>query len=48
MMDCHLFLNNDCPAKFINFNMYREHLEKDHDMDLLGIEMLNKKFNSKS
>ena len=47
MMECELFLGNDCKSKFINFNMYRTHLETVHEMDLLGQEMLLKKFNSK-
>ena len=47
MMDCNLFLNNECQSKFINFSMFRDHLETEHEMDLLGIEMLSKKFKTK-
>ena len=47
MMECNLFLENNCDCKFINFGMLRDHLEECHNMDLLGLEHIKRKFNTK-
>ena len=46
-LECKVFLENQCESKFINFNMFRDHIERDHNVDIIGQTVLKTRFSSK-
>ena len=40
LFECGRLNNDDCEVKFMSFGEIREHLDKDHDVDPLGIRFL--------